>query len=272
MSNSETPVKTEEKTKEKTLEDYHVFCKLAAFQLYLGSARDNLRALQRLKRNEDKMYHLEFGVASPIYHFLQRQLFEWGKDGHHLVPSKDDIEKFGPTLLFNKQQVNERELNDYNGNKFPIHKSRELKKEDLNDIEEDLDKWVCDFKEKLDKHKATQFRDEQHRRFNLEFGLVSGLYYRLQRHLIDWGIRSHHPDLDSVATYYDSIGAKFNDEPIRENNVLSVETYEVTREEEEEAIEAEAKEEEAKKDEVCQQPFLLSKTVDEDENLQCIPM
>ena len=34
--------------------------------------------------------------------------------------------------------------------------------------------------------------------FNLEFGVVSPLYYRLQRHLIDWGTRSHHPHLSEL--------------------------------------------------------------------------
>ena len=35
--------------------------------------------------------------------------------------------------------------------------------------------------------------------FNLEFFVVSPLYYTFQRHLIDWGIRSHHPRLDKLA-------------------------------------------------------------------------
>ena len=34
--------------------------------------------------------------------------------------------------------------------------------------------------------------------FNLEFGVVSPLYYRLQRHLIDWSTRSHHPHLSEL--------------------------------------------------------------------------
>ena len=33
-------------------------------------------------------------------------------------------------------------------------------------------------------------RDLSTRIFNLEFGVVSPLYYRFQRHLIDWGTRS----------------------------------------------------------------------------------
>jgi len=142
-----------------------------------------------------------------------------------------------------------------------------LEKDDLDEIEEDLKKWVCEFNEKLQLHKTKQFRDEQHRRFQLEFSLVTGLYYRIQRHLIDWGNRSHHPHLDSVGAYYDSLGVKFNDEPLLTKNVMSVEKYEVTVEEEEEAREAEAKE-----DEVCQQHFLMSQGLNGDGNQWCIPM
>ena len=34
--------------------------------------------------------------------------------------------------------------------------------------------------------------------FQLEFSVVSPLYYRLQRHLIDWGTRSDHPHLTDL--------------------------------------------------------------------------
>ena len=32
------------------------------------------------------------------------------------------------------------------------------------------------------------------KRLDLEFAVISPLYYRLQRHLIDWGTRSHYPE------------------------------------------------------------------------------
>lgn len=73
-----------------------------------------------------------------------------------------------------------------------------------------------------------------------------------------------------MGAYYDALGAKFNDEPVLTKNVMSLEKYEVTMEEEEEAREAEAKE-----DEVCrqhQQHFLISQGLDEDGNRECIPM
>jgi len=244
MSDSKTTVKLEE----KTVEDYDVFCRLAAFQLYLGSAQNNLRALKKLERNEDKMYHLEFGVASPIYHFLQKQLCEWGKKGFHLVPTADDITKYQLTLLYNKQQVKKKELDDYDGNKFPIHKGRKLKKETWMRLKRIWRSGFVNSTRSFSCIRQSSLRDEQHRRFELEFGLVTGLYYRMQRHLIDWGNRAHHPHLDSVGAYYDALGAKFNDELVLTKNVMSVEKYEVTVEEEEEAREAEAKE-----DEVCRQ-------------------
>ena len=34
--------------------------------------------------------------------------------------------------------------------------------------------------------------------FDLELHVVSPLYYRLQRHLIDWGDPKHHPDLSDL--------------------------------------------------------------------------
>ena len=49
--------------------------------------------------------------------------------------------------------------------------------------------------------------------FNLEFGVVSPLYYRLQRHLIDWGTRSHHPHLSDLRLthYLDKEGKSYKD-------------------------------------------------------------
>ena len=53
----------------------------------------------------------------------------------------------------------------------------------------------------------------EHKRFHLEFGVVSPLYYKLQRHLIDWGTRSHHPQFSELALtkYLDKTGKKYHD-------------------------------------------------------------
>ena len=52
-----------------------------------------------------------------------------------------------------------------------------------------------------------------HKLFELEFSVVSPLYYRLQRHLIDWGTRSHHPHLTGLklTQYLDKEGKRYYD-------------------------------------------------------------
>ena len=55
-------------------------------------------------------------------------------------------------------------------------------------------------------------RELGHRIAHLEFNLVSPLYYRLQRHLIDWGTRSHHNFANSkLAKWLDEQGYKYDD-------------------------------------------------------------
>ena len=49
--------------------------------------------------------------------------------------------------------------------------------------------------------------------FGLEFYVISPLYYRLQRHLIDWGTRSDHPHLADLklTQYLDKEGKRYHD-------------------------------------------------------------
>ena len=49
--------------------------------------------------------------------------------------------------------------------------------------------------------------------FGLEFYVVSPLYYRLQRHLIDWGTRSDHPHITDLklTQYLDKEGKRYYD-------------------------------------------------------------
>ena len=49
--------------------------------------------------------------------------------------------------------------------------------------------------------------------FWLEFYVISPLYYRLQRHLIDWGTRSDHPHLADLklTQYLDKEGKRYYD-------------------------------------------------------------
>ena len=41
-------------------------------------------------------------------------------------------------------------------------------------------------------------RELSHRLFYLEFDVVAPLYYKLQRHLINWGTRTQHPGLANI--------------------------------------------------------------------------
>ena len=52
-----------------------------------------------------------------------------------------------------------------------------------------------------------------HKLFVLEFSVVSPLYYRLQRHLIDWGTRSEHPHITDLklTQYLDKKGKRYYD-------------------------------------------------------------
>ena len=49
--------------------------------------------------------------------------------------------------------------------------------------------------------------------FGLEFYVVSPLYYRLQRHLVDWGTRSDHPHLTDLklTQHLDKEGKRYYD-------------------------------------------------------------
>ena len=51
------------------------------------------------------------------------------------------------------------------------------------------------------------------RLLELEFNVISPLYYRLQRHLIDWGTRSDHPHLTNLklTQYLDEEGKRYHD-------------------------------------------------------------
>ena len=56
-------------------------------------------------------------------------------------------------------------------------------------------------------------RKLSHSVFHLDFDVVSPLYYKLQRHLIDWGTRTQHPGLaDSKLTkWLDQRGYRYDD-------------------------------------------------------------
>jgi len=69
--------------------------------------------------------------------------------------------------------------------------------------EREFDKLVVVLREELERRLKILYEDIivgsdckfSHSIFHLEFNVVSPLYYKLQRHLIDWGNRTHHPGL-----------------------------------------------------------------------------
>ena len=85
----------------------------------------------------------------------------------------------------------------------------------LEEIVEDLRKGLNAVLSYLDWNERVPEGDRSlsKRWFNLEFGVVSPLYYRLQRHLIDWGTRSHHPHLSELRLthYLDKEGKSYKD-------------------------------------------------------------
>ena len=69
---------------------------------------------------------------------------------------------------------------------------RSLTEKDVGEIVEDLIKELTEASKYLEKGVLEGDRPLSNKIFNLELGVVSPLYYRLQRHLIDWGSRRRH--------------------------------------------------------------------------------
>jgi len=85
--------------------------------------------------------------------------------------------------------------------------------------EQEFDEIVADLREQFERslkilsEEKIQASVVGHARFHLEFDVVAPLYYRLQRHLIDWGTRTHHPGLSKLklTELVDQRGYKYND-------------------------------------------------------------
>ena len=78
----------------------------------------------------------------------------------------------------------------------------------VEDIRNELTAKLDFLSERLDKEDSLSRKF-----FMLEFGVVSPLYYRLLRHLIDWGTRTHHPHLSELklTQYLDGEGKRYYD-------------------------------------------------------------
>ena len=92
-----------------------------------------------------------------------------------------------------------------------VMSSEQKLEEIVEDLRKELNAALCylDWNERV----PESDRSLSKRWFNLEFGVVSPLYYRLQRHLIDWGTRSHHPHLSELRLmhYLDKEGKSYKD-------------------------------------------------------------
>ena len=90
-----------------------------------------------------------------------------------------------------------------------VMSSEQRLEEIVEDLRKELNAGLLFLSEKVDEGN----RSLSHRWFNLEFGVVSPLYYRLQRHLIDWGNRPHHPHLSDLRLthYLDKEGKSYKD-------------------------------------------------------------
>ena len=85
--------------------------------------------------------------------------------------------------------------------------------------EREFDEIVADLREELERRLKILSEDKiqassvGHAKFHLEFDVVAPLYYRLQRHLIDWGTRTYHPGLSKLklTELVDQRGYRYND-------------------------------------------------------------
>ena len=73
--------------------------------------------------------------------------------------------------------------------------SKQVSEEEFEKILEDLRRELSAELAFLNKRVLEGNSPLWHKLFGLEYHVVSPLYYRLQRHLIDWGTRSYHPQL-----------------------------------------------------------------------------
>ena len=95
---------------------------------------------------------------------------------------------------------------------FAVMNPRILDERDVQEILEDLRQELNRASKILDRVEEGE-RPLHVKIFDLELRLVSPLYYRLQRHLIDWGDRKCYPHLSGleVTKRADREGQKFNE-------------------------------------------------------------
>ena len=90
---------------------------------------------------------------------------------------------------------------------------RQLSDKEFEKVAEDIRKELTAGLAFLNERVAEGDKTLSHKLFNLEFGVVSPLYYRLHRHLIDWGTRIHHLQISDLklTQYLDKEGKRYYD-------------------------------------------------------------
>ena len=85
---------------------------------------------------------------------------------------------------------------------FEMSSSKELTEEDFQKIFKEIHKELTEKLASLNERVVVPYEQDREnlgrKFFNLQYLVVSPLYYRFQRHLIDWGTRSDHPHLDRL--------------------------------------------------------------------------
>ena len=114
---------------------------------------------------------------------------------------------FSPLPLY--KRVTRFEVRHSHMDRCTVMSSEQKLEEIVEDLRKELNAGLLFLSEKV----VEGDRSLSHQWFNLEFGVISPLYYRLQRHLIDWGTRSHHPHLSELRLthYLDKEGKSYKD-------------------------------------------------------------
>ena len=83
-----------------------------------------------------------------------------------------------------------------------VEMSKQLTEEDFEQIFQEIHKELTEKLASLNERVVVPYEQDREnlgrKFFNLQYLVVSPLYYIFQRHLIDWGTRSEHPHLNKL--------------------------------------------------------------------------
>ena len=84
---------------------------------------------------------------------------------------------------------------------------------EVQEVEEDLIKAIEKAQGYLERLKNRPSISLEQRFFQLEYSVVSPLYYRLEKHLLDWCTKEHEVQLSKYGQYRIENNLKYNDIP-----------------------------------------------------------